>query len=82
MTSFTASPARVHGFFTSAYDRSADIIRDVTPAQLGQDVTVLGLRRPSATWTYMTSDDHLGNRMDRAARAAGKWMRTRVYRVE
>lgn len=71
-----------HGFFTSAYDRAADIIREVTPGQLGQDITVLGLRRPSATWTYMTSDNPLGNPMDRAARAAGKWMRTRVYRIE
>jgi preprotein translocase subunit SecA len=71
-----------HGFFTAAYDRAADIIRDVTPAQLGQEITALGLRRPSATWTYMTSDNPLGNPMDRAARAAGKWMRTRVYRIE
>ena len=30
----------------------------------------------------MTSDNPLGNPMDRAARAAGKWMRTRVYRIE
>ena len=58
------------GFFASAYDRAADIIRDVTPDQLGQDITVLGLRRPSATWTYMTSDNPLGSPMDRAARAA------------
>jgi len=70
------------GFFTSAYDRAADIVGDVTPAQLGQEITVLGLRRPSATWTYMTSDNPLGSPMDRAARAAGKWMRTRVYRIE
>lgn len=71
-----------HGFFTAAYDRAADIIRKVTPAQLGQEITALGLRRPSATWTYMASDNPLGNPMDRAARAAGKWMRTRVYRIE
>lgn len=71
-----------HGFFASAYDRAADIIREVTPAQLREDITALGLRRPSATWTYMTSDNPLGNPMDRAARAAGKWMRSRVYRIE
>lgn len=71
-----------HGFFAAAYDRAADILRDVTPAQLGQDITALGLRRPSATWTYMTSDNPLGSPMDRAARAAGKWMRARVYRIE
>lgn len=71
-----------HGFFALAYDRAADIVREVIPAQLEQDITVLGLRRPSATWTYMTSDNPLGNPMDRAARAAGKWMRSRVYRIE
>lgn len=71
-----------HEFFATAYDRAADIIRDVTTAQLGQEITALELRRPSATWTYMTSDNPLGNPMDRAARAAGKWMRTRVYRIE
>nr|WP_165817930.1 accessory Sec system translocase SecA2 [Microbacterium sp. Gd 4-13] len=71
-----------HGFFTAAYDHAADIIRDVTAAQLGQGIAALGLRRPSATWTYMTSDNPLGSPMDRAARAAGKWMRTRVYRIE
>jgi preprotein translocase subunit SecA len=70
------------GFFTAAYDHAAGIINDVTAAQLGQEITALGLRRPSATWTYMTSDNPLGNPMDRAARAAGKWVRTRVYRIE
>lgn len=71
-----------HGFFATAYDRAADIIRDVTTDQLGQGVNALGLRRPSATWTYMTSDNPLGSPMDRAAREAGKWWRSAVYRIE
>lgn len=71
-----------HGFFAAVYDRAADLVRDVTVEQLGQDISALGLRRPSATWTYMTGDNPLGNPMDRATRAAGRWLRTRVYRIE
>lgn len=70
------------GFFTAAYDRAADIIRGLTSTQLGQDIAAFGLRRPSATWTYMTSGNPLGSPIDRTARAAGRWMRTRVYRIE
>lgn len=71
-----------HGFFTTTYDRAADIIQDVTPDQLGGEIAELGLRRPSATWTYMTSDNPLGSPMDRAAREAGRWLRRRIYRIE
>ena len=71
-----------HGFFTTAYERAADIIQKATPDQLGQGIAALGLRRPSATWTYMTSDNPLGSPMDRAAREAGKWWRSRIYRIE
>ncbi|PZU47511.1 MAG: accessory Sec system translocase SecA2 [Microbacterium sp.] len=71
-----------HGFFTAAYTRAAEIIQEVTAQQLGQDISALGLRRPSATWTYMVTDNPLGSPMDRAAREAGKWWRSRVLRIE
>lgn len=71
-----------HGFFTAAYTRAAEIIREVTAQQLGQDISALGLRRPSATWTYMVTDNPLGSPMDRATREAGKWWRSRVLRIE
>lgn len=71
-----------HGFFSTAYDRAAGIIQHVTPDQIGQGNIELGLRRPSATWTYMTSDNPLGSAMDRAVREAGKWWRSRIYRIE
>lgn len=38
----------IHGFFTTAYARAADIIQSVTPGQLGRGITELGLHRPSA----------------------------------
>lgn len=71
-----------HGFFPAVYDRAAGIVREVTIDQLGRGIAALGLRRPSATWTYMSSDNPLGSPMDRAARAAGRWWRSRVYRIE
>lgn len=71
-----------HGFFATAYERAADIIQKATPDQLSQGIAGLGLRRPSATWTYMTSDNPLGSPMDRATREAGKWWRSRIYRIE
>ena len=71
-----------HGFFTTAYSRAAAIVQNVTREQLDQGIAALGLRRPSATWTYMTSDNPLGSPMDRAAREAGKWWRSRIYRIE
>lgn len=71
-----------HGFFTAAYDRAAEIVRAVSIDQAGEGIVALGLRRPSATWTYMTSDNPLGTPIDRAARTAGTWVRSRVYRIE
>lgn len=71
-----------HGFFTAAYDRAAEIVRTVSIDQAEQGLAGLGLRRPSATWTYMTSDNPLGTPIDRAARNAGTWVRSRVYRIE
>ncbi len=71
-----------HGFFDSAFDRAAAIIGAATPAQVAGGAIALGLRRPSATWTYMVRDDPLGSPMDRAARHAGRWFRRRVLRVE
>ncbi|KRA25021.1 hypothetical protein ASD65_11740 [Microbacterium sp. Root61] len=71
-----------HGFFAETYVRAAAIVEDVAPDQLGQGITPLGLHRPSATWTYMISGNPLGNPMDRAAREAGKWWRSRVLNIE
>ncbi len=70
------------GFSDTAYDRAAGIVESVDVARIGEGIAALGLRRPSATWTYMISDNPLGSPMDRAARHAGKWWRSRVYRME
>ena len=69
------------GYFAAVYDRAEGIIAGVAPDQVG-DIADIGLRRPSATWTYMISDNPLGSPMDRAARAAGRWWRGRVLGIE
>lgn len=71
-----------HGFFAAADDRAAEIILGVAADRLGEGIGALGLRRPSATWTYMMSDNPLGSPMDRAAREAGSWWRSRVLHIE
>lgn len=70
------------GFFAAAYGRAADITQQATTDQLEKGISSLGLRRPSATWTYMISDNPLGSPMDRAAHQAGKWWRSRVLGIE
>lgn len=70
------------GFFGTSYERAAAILIRVHADQVGEDVTALGLRRPSATWTYMTSSNPLGSPMDRATRRLGKLLRTNIYKIE
>ena len=71
-----------HGFFDTAHARAAEIIREIDPQHPPDDIGALGLRRPSATWTYMVSENPLGSPMDRATRRGGKWFRSRVLGIE
>ncbi|HJB62135.1 MAG TPA: accessory Sec system translocase SecA2 [Candidatus Microbacterium pullistercoris] len=57
------------GFFDAV---EADVTDRLERAGTGED---LGLRRPSATWTYMLRDDPFGDRMGRAAAALRRWIR-------
>jgi preprotein translocase subunit SecA len=70
------------GFFDEAHGAAADFVARLTPSDIGRDPAELGLRRPSATWTYMVSDNPLGNPLDRAARRLGALWRGRVLRIE
>ncbi|MFT4051522.1 MAG: accessory Sec system translocase SecA2 [Microbacterium sp.] len=71
-----------HGFFDAAHRDAAAFIEQLNPADVGGDLEDLGLRRPSATWTYMVTDDPLGASGDRLARALGKHWRSTVFRIE
>lgn len=71
-----------HDFFAKTYDRAASILAEIEPERVGDGLDALGLRRPSATWTYMISDNPLGSPMDRAARELGRRWRSRILRIE
>lgn len=71
-----------HGFFDRTYQETADFIARLNPDDIGRDLTELGLRRPSATWTYMVTDDPYGNPGDRFIRRVGKFVRSKILNLE
>lgn len=71
-----------YGFFDTVYEDVAAFIKTLEPTDIGRDLEDLGLRRPSATWTYMVTDDPFGSPGDRLARELGKRWRTRILKVE
>lgn len=71
-----------HGFLENVYRDAATFIESLRPEDIGQNLEALGLRRPSATWTYMVTDDPLGNPGDRLAKELGKRWRSKVLRIE
>jgi len=71
-----------HGFFDAVYAEVATFVGALTPSDLGRGLEELGLRRPSAVWTYMASDDPFGSPGDRFARALGKRWRSKVLGIE
>lgn len=73
---------RFEGFFDTVYDRAAGILRTITAAQLAAGGAALGMPRPSATWTYMVRENPFGGSLERGARTAGRWFRSRVLGIE
>lgn len=71
-----------HRFFDAVYDDAAAFIETLTAADIGRELDELGLRRPSATWTYMVTDDPFGSPGDRLAKELGKLWRSKILRIE
>ncbi|SDY51399.1 preprotein translocase subunit SecA [Herbiconiux ginsengi] len=64
------------GFFERVASRTASDVAALTIEALDDGLAALGLKRPSATWTYMMTDNPLGTPGDRAVRALGRgWRR-------
>jgi preprotein translocase subunit SecA len=64
------------GFFDRVATRTAADVAALTPDALDGGLAALGIVRPSATWTYMMTDNPLGTPGDRAVRALGRgWRR-------
>jgi preprotein translocase subunit SecA len=49
-------------------ERSAETFRTATITADGVDLDAAGLKRPSATWTYLVQDNPFGTGLDRALR--------------
>lgn len=71
-----------HGFFDRVYREVADFMAALGPDDIGLDPADLGLRRPSATWTYMVTDDPYGSPGDRFIRRVGKFVRSKILDLE
>jgi preprotein translocase subunit SecA len=61
--------------FDNVADRSAETFRTVPITADGADLAAVGLKRPTATWTYLVHDNPFGTDIDRAIRSIGRWLR-------
>lgn len=68
------------GFFTAVDAAVHDRMQQV--GDRDDPLDVLGLQRPSATWTYMLRDDPLGDAMGRAAAEIRRRVRGLISRTE
>jgi preprotein translocase subunit SecA len=57
-----------------ADQRSAESFRTVPITAGGADLGAAGLKRPSATWTYLVQDNPFGTDIDRALRSVGRML--------
>lgn len=64
-----------HGFFDAVDRAVADDISRLPPEHIHDPLGHLGLRRPSATWTYMIRDNPLGNNGARATQTVRRFVR-------
>lgn len=71
-----------HGFFDAVYRDTAELIATLTPDDIGRDPEDLGLRRPSATWTYMATDDPFGGAGSRFMGRVVKLIRSDILKLE
>lgn len=69
---------RFDGFFERVLETAAATVARLDPDQIGGPADQLGLRRPSATWTYLVTDDPYGSHGDRFTRRMGTLWREKV----
>jgi preprotein translocase subunit SecA len=61
-------------------DRSAETLATVPVTADGADLAAVGLKRPTATWTYLVHDNPFGTDIDRAIRSVGGSFRRMLSR--
>ena len=63
------------GLLAAVEERSAESFQTVPITADGADLTAAGLKRPTATWTYLVQDNPFGTDIDRALRSVAQAMR-------
>ena len=63
------------GLFGAVEERPLETFETVPVTTDGADLGAAGLKRPSATWTYLVQDNPFGSDIDRALRAVAQAMR-------
>jgi len=60
------------GLLKTVEEQSADSFQTVPITADGADLSAAGLKRPTATWTYLVQDNPFGTDIDRALRSVGR----------
>jgi len=69
LAEFNAEAVRLyHRLLTQVEEQSAETFRVVTVTADGADLAAAGLKRPTATWTYLVRDNPFGSVADRILR--------------
>jgi preprotein translocase subunit SecA len=63
------------GLLSAVEERSAESFETVPVTADGADLSAAGLKRPTATWTYLVQDNPFGTDIDRALRSVAGAMR-------
>ena len=64
-----------NGLLEDAAARSAETFRTAAITAGGVDLEAIGLKRPTATWTYLVHDNPFGTDIDRALRSVARRLR-------
>ncbi len=78
LAEFHAEAVKLFGrLLEEVEERSAQTFQIVTITSAGADLDAAGLKRPSATWTYLVQDNPFGTGFDRALRRLTRGTRAR-----
>jgi preprotein translocase subunit SecA len=64
------------GLLNAVEERSVESFQTVPVTADGADLNAAGLKRPTATWTYLVHDNPFGTGIDRALRSVGRALKT------
>jgi preprotein translocase subunit SecA len=67
-----------HALLEEAAARSAETFRTAAITPDGIDLEAAGLKRPTATWTYLVHENPFGHDIDRALRSVARRLRKRL----